>query len=244
MGTLLSTLTNNPYLIQTIILASVLGIGPSLLWLTFWVREDNRPEPKLALAYCFIAGMVSVYVAMIIEFEINTFNLDVSSKLFLWSLTEEVLKFAGAWLVALHTKLIDEPVDFVIYMIVAGIGFAALENVLFVFQSVYSADVTASLLTQGLRFIGATVLHTVASGIVGVGMAYGMYRKRFFRAVDLAFVIFIATLVHFIFNYFLLNITQEHIFMVFGGVWLTAVALILIIERVKLIPRSGERNII
>jgi RsiW-degrading membrane proteinase PrsW (M82 family) len=52
-----------------ILLFSLLGgIVPAMFWLWFWIREDRlKPEPKSALLWAFIGGMLAVFFALFIE---------------------------------------------------------------------------------------------------------------------------------------------------------------------------------
>ena len=80
------------------------------------------------------------------------------------------------------TDQIDEPVDLMIYMVVAALGFAAVENILYLlapldnisFTTVIQTTITISL----IRFIGATFLHTLCSALLGYYLALGISRNK------------------------------------------------------------------
>src|SRR3989344_2152376 len=74
-----------------------------------------------------------------------------------------VVKFAAASLAALRLRIFDEPLDAVIYLVTAALGFSAFENVLFLLAPLQTGDVFASIITGDLRFIGASLLHTLSS---------------------------------------------------------------------------------
>ena len=41
------------------------GVAPALLWLWFWLKEDNqKPEPKGLIATIFFIGMICVIVVI------------------------------------------------------------------------------------------------------------------------------------------------------------------------------------
>src|SRR3989344_4852454 len=98
-----------------------------------------------------------------------------------WAGIEEFLKYGAAFVVAFHAirinknKYIDEPVDPLIYMITAALGFAALENTLFLINPLLGGDALSGILTGNLRFIGASLLHVLASGVVGLAPGLGFY---------------------------------------------------------------------
>jgi len=78
-------------------------------------------------------------------------------------------------------------------MVAASLGFATVENV----ATVLRATSAPELLT--LRFIGATLLHALASGIVGYYWSRGIVLKRVRAFV--VYGILIASVFHTIFNY-------------------------------------------
>jgi RsiW-degrading membrane proteinase PrsW (M82 family) len=94
----------------------------------------------------------------------------------------------------------DEPPDAMIYLITAGLGFAAAENLLVILQSPM-LPFGAALSTISLRFVGATLLHALASGMVGYFWARSLFEteKKFqliVRGLALAIVF------HGSYNYF------------------------------------------
>jgi RsiW-degrading membrane proteinase PrsW (M82 family) len=97
-----------------------------------------------------------------------------------------------------------------IYLIVAALGFATLENIgaLATFwlnaHGTTSGPIAAGLAEAlSLRFVGATLLHSLTSGIVGYYWALGMLRKNVAR--HLAGGIAAATILHLFFNVLILN---------------------------------------
>ena len=94
-------------------------------------------------------------------------------------MVEELSKFAAVKLGIERNSVFDEPTDAMIYLIVSGLGFAALENILALFHFTdTSSGVIAGEAFQiiGLRFISSTLLHVLASSIVG----YSLAQKHFF----------------------------------------------------------------
>ena len=82
-------------------------------------------------------------------------------------LVEEYLKLTVVRLTAYRAPAFDEVMDGVVYTVVAGLGFACLENVLYVLGG--------SLGTALVRAFTAVPLHAVASGLMG----YSLGRARF-----------------------------------------------------------------
>jgi hypothetical protein len=52
---------------STLVYAFFGGLLPALLWLWFFNHEDPHPEPRGRLIETFIAGMITVFIAMAIQ---------------------------------------------------------------------------------------------------------------------------------------------------------------------------------
>jgi protease PrsW len=223
----------------TFAIAAVSGLVPALFWLWFWLREDKlRPEPLLLIAITFIAGMAVVPLAlplqkMAIELYVGT-NLVLA-----WVIIEEVLKYALAVLIILWNRAVDEPIDMIIYMIVIALGFAALENTLFLLSPLMSGDYLNSTLTGSFRFLGATLLHVLASGTVGVFLALAFYKSKVAQIAFGMIGLFLAIVLHALFNFFIIGASGETILGVFLFVWIGIIVLFLLFEKVKATERKA-----
>jgi RsiW-degrading membrane proteinase PrsW (M82 family) len=225
--------------VSTILYATAGGVLPALLWLWFFLHEDPHPEPRTKLVETFLAGMITVPVAILGEELITNLTGSTSGEtLVLWAILEEVLKLAAAWLVALRTRFMDEPVDAIIYLVTVALGFAAVENSLFLFSTLSGATFLNTLLTGGLRFIGATLVHVVSSGLLGACIAWGYYRKLSLRAEAVFAGTVFASLLHSIFNLLIMNTAQANLLYIFSGVWAGVILLMLSFERAKYIEKT------
>jgi RsiW-degrading membrane proteinase PrsW (M82 family) len=209
------------------------GLIPALFWLWFWLREDReRPEPYGLIIAAFLAGMAVVPLALPLQkLAITLFQGE--NLIFIWVIIEEVLKYAAALIVVLWHKAVDEPIDIIIYMIVIALGFSALENALFIFNPLVAGDLTSTLLTGKFRFLGATLLHVLASGTVGAFLAFAYYKKNTVKLIYGAIGLFMAIVLHALFNFFIMDASGETILGVFLFVWLGIIVLFLIFEKVK-----------
>ena len=122
-------------------------------------------------------------------------------------------------------------------MITAALGFAALENTFFILGPLLDGNLFEGLITGNLRFIGASLLHTVSSAVIGVAIAFSYYKQARLRHDYLIFGIATAIVLHTVFNFFIIQESGVHIFIVFGGVWLAAIILLLLFERIKRIRK-------
>lgn len=85
-------------------------------------------------------------------------------------IVEEFLKYQVVRVKVLKSPEFDEPLDVMLYLVIAALGFAAVENLLLIFQKPILPFKEALTLTA-LRFISATFVHALASGIIGYWVA-------------------------------------------------------------------------
>jgi RsiW-degrading membrane proteinase PrsW (M82 family) len=159
-----------------------------------------------------------------------------------WVIIEELLKYAVALAIVFWNREVDEPIDMIIYMIVIALGFAALENALFIFNPLVMGEYLSSALTGGFRFLGATLLHVLASGTVGVFMALAYYKSKTVQVLAGTFGLFVAIVLHALFNFFIMGARGETILAVFLFVWIGIILLFLLFEKVKLIERRHNQQ--
>jgi len=195
-----------------LIIALVLGLLPSFGWLVFYLQEDIRhPEPKKLIFYTFLAGAFSTIFVLQLQIYVDKFLLrniitpyTLGAFLILGTI-EEVAKFIATYLVVGRRKELDEPIDAMIYMIVSALGFAAVENIASIFKVINGLDTTIGPVeTITLRFIGATLLHTLSSGLIGYYWGLAMAQKNKLSNYLTRGLIW-AILLHTIFNYFIIN---------------------------------------
>lgn len=198
-----------------------LSFLPPLVWLVFYLREDRHPEPKRILFATFLAGIFAAFVAVFVEvilfaepiphfldswdFPGGLFYRILPSLVAPFSLTfflgisfvEEYAKYLAVRIVALDRPSFDEPVDAMIYMVAAGLGFAAIENVMFL-TPVFEQNFSGGIGLTASRFLGANLLHSLSSAIVGYAIARHAFSPH--RRHAIAIGIAVATILHTIFN--------------------------------------------
>lgn len=221
-----------PELSPTLFIAFLGGVVPSILWLSFWLFEDRlHPEPKKFLFLTFVLGMAVVWPVFKVE-QFASLYATGTTLLFCWALTEEGAKFIAGLLGGILWPVFDEPLDAVIYMVTAALGFAAVENTLFLMGSL-GQGALHGIITGDLRFIGATLLHTLSSATIGVALAYSYYKpvgiRRFFAFTG----VILATALHTLFNFFILGSSGDATFGIFFFIWLGIIAILLSLENIK-----------
>lgn len=249
-----------------VFLAFVGGFLPTIFWLWFWLQEDKRkPEPLRLIMKTFIIGGFFIVPAFLLEKLLapDTDNqvvstilstwqnfpgwvaiLSVSVPIIIWAFVEEVIKYMAAHVAALKNKACDEPIDLMIYLITAALGFAAIENFLFLLNIlIIDGNFQGSFfITGNLRFLGATLLHVVSSAVLGASLAFAYSRSR--RAKFAAWVIglFLAGALHAVFNFFIIINDSGRIFGVLVLLWLMAVLVIFLFEAIKRLVSKNTKN--
>lgn len=198
-----------------------LAFLPPLVWLLFYLHEDRHPEPKEMIVATFAAGVLVAFLAIGVEllafsqpttgsprlpcgFLCQVYPAALASLplvLFGVAVIEEVFKYAAVRFTVLKRLEFDEPVDAMIYMVTAALGFAAIENVLFLVPAFEAGFFHGFELTTS-RFLGANLLHTLSSAIVGYALARHIFTPWRRHAVGLGLLL--ASLLHALFNYFII----------------------------------------
>lgn len=155
-----------------------LAIAPGLAICLFLFHRDiyNR-EPKLNLLVTFFFGMLSIIPAFYIEraffgrFSTSLTDLAIKA-FFLVALTEELCKYVVLRFYSYPKRSFDEPFDGIVYAVTASMGFATVENILYVYNS--------SLLGQGYQVaLMRMFLSVPAHATFGVLMGYHVGRAKF-----------------------------------------------------------------
>jgi len=204
----------------------ILGFIPSVIWLSFYLRKDAHPEPNSMVLRIFIWGMLLAPLAIILEIILiwllnpsanplaflsqmtrdHFFKIILASTL-VPALVEEYLKYSVVKYRVLKNPEFDEPVDAMLYCIIAGLGFATVENLLILLKYPL-APLGQALGTTSLRFLGATLVHALASGMVGYWLARGLLHANQRKKLILTGLT-IAIIFHGCYNYLIITTLSQ-----------------------------------
>ncbi|MBC7981775.1 PrsW family intramembrane metalloprotease, partial [Candidatus Parcubacteria bacterium] len=100
------------------------GLIPSLIWLWFWLHEDNKhSEPRHIILLIFLLGMAGAFISLffqhVFNWYFNWYTIDIThykTVNLIFVIIEEVVKFACAYVVFFRTRLFDEPIDAFLYL--------------------------------------------------------------------------------------------------------------------------------
>jgi len=194
---------------------------PSTIWLCFYLRKDVHPESNRQVIKIFFYGMLAALPVFFIEQGFSQILSDLNVSQILFSilsvfigvaLVEEVFKYLVVRDKVLSDPEFDEPIDAMLYMIIAALGFAALENILIFFSEVFEKFYQPFLLSI-IRFIGATFLHALCSGLVGYYLAKSFFEIKK-RLKLLITGLGIATILHGLYNFSIMEIEGDQRFII------------------------------
>jgi RsiW-degrading membrane proteinase PrsW (M82 family) len=193
--------------IPTTALLVFLSVAPGLLIAWFvYTRDRYDKEPRHLLVWSFVLGMFGVIPPVVVEMVLSMFGFDKSQSVvhlfahafFVVALVEEATKFAVLRSYAYTKPDFDEPFDGITYSVMIAMGFATVENMMYVLANNAAGP---SFQTALWRMFTAVPAHA-ANGIL---MGYYTGLAKFSRHESpLLFTAFMAALVaHGLYDFFI-----------------------------------------
>ena len=152
----------------TILQYALLGFAPGLLWMWFiHAKDDLEPEPRARVLWVFVLGCLAAFLILQLRPHIEDLlprregvAREFADAYVVTALPEELAKWAAFAFGALISRELNEPLDGIVYGAAAGLGFASVENVLYILH-------TGSPSIVVLRAFTATLGHVAFSGFLG-----------------------------------------------------------------------------
>ena len=130
-----------------------------LLWVYIW-KQDAQREPTNWLIKAVMYGIAIAFPVSLLEFAINSTFFGINGgptsllgttfdAFFVAAIPEESFKLLALWLILRKNPFYDEHFDGIVYAVSIGLGFAAIENVLYLFDNIEnwrSVAITRALL--------------------------------------------------------------------------------------------------
>lgn len=136
--------------ISLVILAALAPVA--LLLVYIYGKDSLKSEPVKELLKAFFAGILSALLALVFTIplpaagvnEIYSISDALKFAFIGAAIPEEFAKFLMLWLVVRKNKYFDENMDGVVYAVFVSLGFAAFENILYLFSN-YSQWVSVGI---------------------------------------------------------------------------------------------------
>ena len=169
-------------LVTGVVLASipVFPVVATFLWLD---RYEAEPPALLTLAFAWGAG-VATFGALVI----NTASLEAiqnaggdlaDTAVFVAPFVEEAFKGSAVLLIlVLRRKEFDGVVDGIVYAGMAGIGFAFVENVLYLGRALAETGSTGTVFTFILRCVVSPFAHPLFTAGIGIGVGVAVRARN------------------------------------------------------------------
>lgn len=183
------------------------GIAPAFALMSYIYLRDRFSEPLALIIRAFLYGALLVFPIMFIQYaliaEAGSSNGFIQSFLFA-SLLEEFFKwFIFLYAIYQHTAF-DKHYDGIIYAVAISLGFATVENILYLF-------------TNGLEYAVTRALFPVSShALFGVIMGYYFGKAKMSPLNvkrNIALALIIPVLLHGIYNYILHDISSNWLYL-------------------------------
>ena len=133
----------NNYIILLIALLPVV-----ILVYYIYHKDKKSPEPTGQLVKVFFWGILSVSLSVCISIPLGFVGVysaglicilgSVSAAFFGAAIPEEIAKFIMLWLLLRKNPYFDEKMDGIVYAVCVSLGFAALENIMYLFSNAES----------------------------------------------------------------------------------------------------------
>ncbi len=196
---------------MNVVLSFSMAAAPALVLVWYYYRQDRRkPEPKGLILKVFFLGIASTVPAVFLELVLKQFEVYMKGipflvaffrAFFIAALCEEWIKLQVVKRFVYKTGAFDEVMDGVVYTVIASLGFACMENILYVMQY----DMTVAV----VRAFSAVPMHAFVSGIMGYYIGRARYAENTRREKSLMRKgLFIAVLIHGIYDFILFSMPE------------------------------------
>ncbi|HOB26191.1 MAG TPA: PrsW family glutamic-type intramembrane protease [Bacilli bacterium] len=183
----------------------LIAIIPVILLLSYIYKKDVAPEPRSMLTRLFIDGCISILPVIFIELFLDELmpSDGITNSLVLFCITflsvgivEEGAKWLITYYKTYNNKEFNHPYDAIVYSVFVSLGFAMVENVLYVCGSGLEVGIMRALLSVPSHAVDAVLM----------GYFLGLSKREQFNHgkkedLYLSLSVIIPAIIHTIFDY-------------------------------------------
>lgn len=195
-------------MISSILLIALLPIAILLIYI---YRADKRsPEPASQLLKAFFFGTLCVPITLVMTIPmeaIGLFTYDpttisgaISTSFFGAAIPEEGAKLLMLWLLLRKNRHFDERLDGIVYAVFVSLGFAAIENIMYLFEN-YDSFIIVGI-TRGVLSIP---LHFACGVLMGYFYSMTSFGKKF-RVANTLMIYIAPVVIHGIYDSILFSL--------------------------------------
>jgi RsiW-degrading membrane proteinase PrsW (M82 family) len=157
------------------VLLLILALAPAIFWLYyFYSRDRYDPEPLAWILAVYLLGIAVTLPVALIEGVAGMITTGILTTIVIAPVVEESAKYLVVKKSVYPSIEFDEPVDGIVYAAAAGLGFATLENVIYVFSS-FEGSFFFAVQTGVVRALLSVPGHVLFSAMWG----YALGQSRF-----------------------------------------------------------------
>lgn len=198
-----------PWILSTISIDAFLGaMLTALAWILYLILIGRYKKGRyLSVISSITAGVVLSYFAILIYDEVfikwgfntnGSFQNDLLYSISVIGGAEELVKIIPFLFILGFTKLLKEPIDYIIYACLSAIGFSLMENLMYFSNYPLSPIIST-------RALLCTTGHMVFSSIIAYSIVLWKFRKKGNLMLNLVAGYIVAASVHGIYDLFLFN---------------------------------------
>lgn len=148
------------------------AVAPAIVLAIIMIRKDRRPEPLGWLLAAVGLGVLVGPCVLLLGFlgmpffEESSFSGAILTSFVDAAIPEEALKFAALWFLVSRCRHFDEMFDGIVYAVCIGMGFAGLENVLYLLGAEdewIAVGISRALLSVPMHYFFAIIMGTFFS---------------------------------------------------------------------------------
>ncbi|MGZ4079153.1 MAG: PrsW family intramembrane metalloprotease, partial [Bacteroidia bacterium] len=178
-----------------------------LIWIMYLIRVNVYQKGKyhyifltvlLSASFIFPVALLYDTYKYLLGFDLNGNVINDSLYcVFGIGVIEELVKFIPFLIILKFTKVIKEPIDYIMYASLSALGFAFVEN----FR--YFEDGSINIIHS--RALTASIAHMIFSSVVAYGFIIAKFRKKKNVFLTVLLFFFIAAFGHGFYDFWLLN---------------------------------------
>lgn len=156
-----------------------LSLAPVLI-IAFYIynRDRYEKEPVSLLIKALIIGILCVLPVLLIEYLLTGLysgpegiNEAAYTAFIVAGFTEEAIKFLALWLFFWRNRNFNEKFDGIVYAVYIALGFAAVENIIYVFQGGFGVGLA--------RALTAVPAHALFGIMMGYNFGLARFNEKF-----------------------------------------------------------------
>ena len=189
----------------------IYSIIPTLIIAIIIYNLDKHKEPIKILLKLFIGGIIATLLVLIIVLGLNYIIPEIAIidgslptiKLFInilitIGITEELSKWIITYFLSYNNKEFDEIYDIIVYSVFVSLGFATLENILYVTESAYAINIA---IVRGVLSIPAhTALGVIMGSFLGLAKIADINNNSYEKKQNILYSILIPIELHTIYD--------------------------------------------